>query len=485
MKKWIIPITIILIFIVFIGILIFMGLPNFIEYYKQIKEQSSMQKAFILDEQFTNDQKEIKDFQVGKSYSVILYEDGTVWVAGSNYYYNDGEIYGLQRDTFTRVNIENVDKISVGNNFVLALTKNGEVYSWGGNDYGQLGREDYGVDDIPKKLELNNIKEIYTKDNQAAALSNDNVAYYWGYATRSNYSGYDKILKLENQKITDIFLIGYKYFFKTEDGKILGLGFNFEVLTDEVNGWATKPVEFDISNVKYIREKGESEAFIIKDDGTAYTLNPKESKELTKIESNVKINDIYCFEWSLEEEQKYFIIDENNNLYYNNKCIMQNVKNITHAKMSSSSEKILILKEDGTVYNFGYLVDNLTKTEGYSDYFRTTPIKLNVQNIKLLGITDYYAILVDYNNKIYRLGKSYRGGLGIEENQIVKDFQGEVTNSTEYNNIVTNNNTINQNTKVYDESNYQEGIKAGEPYYYKLDNGETILIDPAMSTMAD
>ena len=335
MKKWIIPIIIIIILVSSIAIVIIKGSPNLIEDYKQ-------NKAFILDAEFPNDQKEIKDFQVGKSYSVILYEDGTVWVAGSNFYYNDDYIYGLQRDNFTRVNIENVDKISVGSNFILALTKNGEVYSWGGNDYGQLGREVYGIDDTPKKLNISNIKEIYTKDNQAAALSNDNIAYYWGYATRSDYSGYDDILKIENKKITDIFLIGHNYFFKAEEGNILGLGFDFEALTDEVNGWATKPIDLDIPNVKSIRPKGTSEAFIIKEDGTAYTLNTNKSKELTKIETTIKIKEIYCFEWLSQEEQKYFIIDENNDLYYNDECILKDIKNITHAKMSNSSEKVLI-----------------------------------------------------------------------------------------------------------------------------------------------
>lgn len=497
MKKWTVPIIIILIFVLIIGILMIKGLPNFIEYYKQNKEQSKMQKAFILDADFPNNQKEIKDFQVGKSYSVILYEDGTVWVAGSNYYYNDGYIYGLQRDAFTKVNIENIEKISVGSNFVLALSKNGEVYSWGGNDYGQLGREAYSIDDTPKKLELKNIKEIYTKDDQAAALSHDNVAYYWGYATRSDYSSYDDILKIEDKKITDIFLIGYKFFFKTEEGKILGLGFDFEAMTDEVNGWATKPVELDISNVKYIREKGTSEAFVIKEDGTAYTLNANKSKELTKIETAIKIKDIYFFDWYSQEEQKYFIIDENNNLYYNNECILKDVESITHAKMTNSSERILILKKDGTVYNFGYLVDKLTITEGgYSDYFSTTPIKLNVQNIKLMGITEDYVILIDKNNTIYRLGKSEKGGLGTGEDEISQDFgfDNTIDNSTtitnnnmnqNYNNMTNNANAVNKNQKIYDESNYQQGIESGEPYYYQLDNGETILIDPAMSTMAD
>lgn len=423
MKKYIKLIIILVLGIVIIGIILY-------------KKNDILPNEIFIDETFTNGQKEIKDFQVGKSYSVILYEDGSVWIAGSNYYYTsrNGYRYGIQKDNFTKLNIEKINQIAVGNNFVIALNENGEIYSWGGNEFGQLGRNSYGVDDTPMKLNISNIQSIYVNGSQVAALSYDNIAYYWGYATESKYSDGNEILKIENYKINDIFLTGQKYFFKTEDEKILVLGFGCDGITDERNGWATKPVEFDIDNVLSIKGESypdETKTYIIKKDGAVYILDTNSSKELKELESDIKIKDILFFSphsgISYNDDSNndyYLIVDNNNNLYFQNQLILTNVKNIMKAK-DSIADKILILKNDGTVYNLGYLIDNLAKTEGYSDYFRTIPIKVNIQNIKLMGITEKYIVLIDNDNYIHRLGKSEHGGLGIEENEIVNEFHTE------------------------------------------------------------
>ena len=461
----------IIIIISIIGIMVTIGyavykirLPILAFTFKDYKIRKE-NEAFVTSAKFPNDKKEIKDFQVGKSYSVILYEDGTVWVAGSNYVYSSrrGYDYGLQKDKFTKVKVENIEKIAVGDSFVIALNNKGEVYTWGSNDYGELGRNGYKVDDAPKKIELENIKEIFVDGNKVAALSNNNEAYYWGYATKKDYNKSYEIFKIDDRKIDDIFLAGYKYFFKTHDNKILALGFGFDGMTDEINGWATKPIEIDITDVRCIRQENYSEdnkTYIIKNDGSMYTLETSKNNELTKVDSNIKIKDIFLYTSSYNE-QRYFLIDENDRLYYNDKCILENVKLIK--KPIDSHENILILTQNGEVYNFGNLIDYYAYKEGAINY-STTPIKMNVNNVKLMGISDIYAILIDNNNKIYKLGKSEHGALGIKENEIANDFgTGELRTYTTKNDMRYYRNNTNETSST----------------------GEKIFIDSSLDTIND
>ena len=211
MKK---SIIIILVFILLIGA--FFIMKNIINI------DTEQQKQQIFDEEmFINGSKNIKDLQTGDSYTVILYEDGSVWVAGANYHYSsrNGYQYGMQVEKFSKLKLNNIEQIAVGSNFVIALDKDGYIYSWGGNEYGQLGRNTINdISDIPTKLEVENIKKIYVNNFQVVALSNDNTAYYFGYASNSKYyNGENKILKIDNYEITDVFLTGYRYYFKTSE----------------------------------------------------------------------------------------------------------------------------------------------------------------------------------------------------------------------------------------------------------------------------
>lgn len=96
---------------------------------------SNQERRLAYDESvnFEDNNSKIKDIQCGENYTVILKEDGTVWVTGENYHVNDIiKVSGERNTKFTKMRIENIIQIAVGDNFVLALNKDGEVYSWGG-----------------------------------------------------------------------------------------------------------------------------------------------------------------------------------------------------------------------------------------------------------------------------------------------------------------------------------------------------------------
>lgn len=419
MKK---SIVIILVFILLIGA--FFIMKNIINI------DTEQQKQQIFDEEmFINGSKNIKDLQTGDSYTVILYEDGSVWVTGANYHYSsrNGYQYGMQVEKFSKLKLNNIEQIAVGSNFVIALDKDGYIYSWGGNEYGQLGRNTINdISDIPTKLEVENIKKIYVNNFQVVALSNDNTAYYFGYASNSKYyNGENKILKIDNYEITDVFLTGYRYYFKTnERDKYLIVGFSCGGITDQINGWAKDPVEIEINNVsKIVGYPNIDEDFIIKNDGKVYSIETKESKEIKETDFNKyikSIKDIIFTEYTKSNEgYTYFVIDDKNNLYYKNTFVLDNINIIVNGIENSNN---LLLKQDGTAYNMGFTIDNLAKTEPHTDYFTIQAKKINIENVKIVAIAKKYAIIVDDNNTIYRLGKSDKGALGIKADETIKEF---------------------------------------------------------------
>ena len=419
MKK---SIIIILVFILLIGA--FFIMKNIINI------DTEQQKQQIFDEEmFINGSKNRKDLQTGDSYTVILYEDGSVWVAGANYHYSsrNGYQYGMQVEKFSKLKLNNIEQIAVGSNFVIALDKDGYIYSWGGNEYGQLGRNTINdISDIPTKLEVENIKKIYVNNFQVVALSNDNTAYYFGYASNSKYyNGENKILKIDNYEITDVFLTGYRYYFKTsEKDKYQVVGHSCGGITDQINGWAREPVEIEISNVsKIVGYPNIDEDFIIKNDGNVYSIKTKESKEIKETDFNkyiTNIKDIIFTEYTKSNEgYTYFAIDEKNNLYYKNTFVLDNINIVANGIENRNN---LLLKQDGTVYNMGFTIDNLSETEPYTDYFTIQAKKINIENVKIVSVAKKYAIIVDNNNTIYRLGKSDNGALGIKADETIKEF---------------------------------------------------------------
>eukprot|EP01041_Mallomonas_annulata_P010080 gene10080-21011_t len=85
----------------------------------------------------------IKKISTGKSHSMLLLENGEMYVCGAN---NCGQIglgdgaRALQDVTsFTKLNIDNVCDIACGWEHSLVCTDSGDLYAFGHPDYGQLG----------------------------------------------------------------------------------------------------------------------------------------------------------------------------------------------------------------------------------------------------------------------------------------------------------------------------------------------------------
>ena len=201
--------------------------------------------------------------------------------------------------------------------------------------------------------------------------------------------------------------------------------------------------------------------YVLKKDGTVWILNTlKDEEDLeVKIEGLQNIDKIYPIKNENSAISTLLAIDTNGDLYkYNLSSKEENIVKGTNSKISIDNVKdikekegrILILKNDGTLYNLGYSVDDLKPhEEGFFLNYYSEPEILSITNTKLMAVGEDFVIVVDENNNIYRQGKNEKGQLGGGELQ-----------------------------------NLQE-IYITSPYYENINATESILIDPSMGYLDD
>ena len=506
---------------------------------------SNQERRLAYDEnvKFEDNKSKIKDIQCGENYTVILKEDGTVWVTGENYHVNDIiKVSGERNTKFTKMRIENIIQIAVGDNFVLALNKDGDVYSWGGNDYHQLGIEEASRTcyEVPRKVEIKNIEKIYAFNLQSAALSKDGIAYYWGYATDTT-SNKPVIKKFNKEIIDDIFLTNYKYYFKTTNNELYGAGYDFDNITSQVNGWARQIEKVEIYDVKkvvssqkrYNLENANNIDYVIKQNGDVSMLNVYEGELETKIEVLSNIVDAKTFLDNRDGRiESVIFLDNLGNVYTNiessldgdnisdniKKINLSNVKEIyVGAERNSSQSCVIIQKENNTIWNLASSIENYQRREGgWSPSRCYEAEQINIDKFKDVAFGEEYIIVIDQNDVLYRKGYNSVGQLGTDKQENISEFDLIYTSNMNYhfdkrqellnnktpsseemnNNITTNNNITNNSINikpedswgdVYDITNSDYGTTKNDkdPYWVKLENGKYILIDPVMSTMGD
>ncbi len=431
MKKWIIPIIEILIFCVILGILV-VPMAQLKNYYRNEKKERKIQEeenlAYDLDAKWEESPREIVDIQTGRYYTAILKEEGTVWITGVNCsYISDNKYYGIQRNRFTKMNLENVKQIAIGGDFALALTKNGEVYSWGANEYSQLGRNNGSKkpNQIPKKVDIQNIEKIYVFGEQAAALSYDKTAYYWGYAVEEYNK---KEIKTIKQKVNEIYLVQHQYYFKTIQDEIYAVGFDFGGITNQQNGWAIEPVKVEIENVeKIVSYEGYEQAnsgnriYVIKKDGTLWLLNTKGETLQTQIQGLSNIKGVYPYK-SNNTQYNFLALDNQGSLHkktgdYLSQEVITNVEDV-----QVYDSTIIIKKNDGTLWNLGSSINTMKSDyTGWVQYYQT-PMRIRTNPVKKFSINENFMLVVDTNNQLYKHGFNNKGQLGGGEDKDCQDL---------------------------------------------------------------
>ncbi|MBR4870146.1 MAG: S-layer homology domain-containing protein [Oscillospiraceae bacterium] len=125
----------------------------------------------------------VKQVECGADHTVILKEDGSVWVRGvaRQSALADGRTSGSSEE-FIKVMDGCVD-ISAGDQFAVALKANGDLYGWGNNHCGQLGvssslKDSYGISYVPYPTYItSNVREVDCGDATTYLIKNDNSLY--------------------------------------------------------------------------------------------------------------------------------------------------------------------------------------------------------------------------------------------------------------------------------------------------------------------
>lgn len=123
----------------------------------------------------------------GKSFSVGLRADGTIWSAGIN---DKGQLgtAGLPVEgvsAFQQIGgAASTDRwlaVAAGTNFALALKDNGEIWSWGANDQGQLGDGTKTAHTPPARASGGPYRAIAAGDKHSLGVRWDGKVYAAGY----------------------------------------------------------------------------------------------------------------------------------------------------------------------------------------------------------------------------------------------------------------------------------------------------------------
>jgi alpha-tubulin suppressor-like RCC1 family protein len=144
----------------------------------------------------TGDLTNVTDIAAGRSHSLFLLEDGTVWACGYNFVGQLGDGFTSNRNYAVQVmGLTGIaTQIAAGMDHSLALI-NGEVWAWGLNNYGQLGNgapltgSELQTSTFPVRVKTNDAGHPYLSGiTNIVAIGNHNLAvdtlgqlWVWGY----------------------------------------------------------------------------------------------------------------------------------------------------------------------------------------------------------------------------------------------------------------------------------------------------------------
>ena len=183
----------------------------------------------------------VKCVSVGRGYSAVIKNDGTVWQWGEDNAHRFPGASKWKKNTTLPVKVEGIaDAVGISSDgfSTLVLNSSGNIYSWGGNTGGQLGRgmislyEQVGVIDSGTKFRF-----INAGGGSSFAIDDHGKLWVWG-SNVSKKLGIDDEEKriprpIENKHLDDVVKISSIHTHVTAltaDGKVKTWGFN-------IKGW--------------------------------------------------------------------------------------------------------------------------------------------------------------------------------------------------------------------------------------------------------
>ncbi len=314
----------------------------------------------------------VKYASCGNNHTMILKYDNTLFSTGQNNY---GQLANANKDvasrnTFAKVNVENIKDIKCGSQFNFLINGSKEIFVSGCNLAGQLGSFFHTT----FLYEFSNVQSS-NLDNYSGLLVNDDYLY----VTKDNSEFLNVKLSDNFQDYKKIELTDSNMFIVMNDGTLYACGLNNYGqlgLGDTVNRSVMTKV--DIDNVLDIKGNGNS-TFVLKNNGTLYSCGLNSNGQL-----------------GLRDEV-------NRNIF--TKIEIENVKDFC-----VGSNYVIALNHSKEVYGWGNNpYNNIEKTSNY-------PYKQGISNIEKIAAYDYSVYMINSEGKLYVSGYNYNYQLGKGNN---------------------------------------------------------------------
>jgi len=296
------------------------------------------------------------------SYTIAAKSDGTVYTWGANYF---GQLGNGNTGTSSNVpvavntsgvlNGKTITQVAAGRSCSIALASDGTVYTWGNNAFGQLGNGNYTDSNVPVAvitsgvLNGKTITQVAAVGNHSIALASDGTVYTWGYnlygqlGNGNNTNSNEPVAVvtsgvLSGKTITQVAGGEYHSIALASDGTVYTWGNNLDgQLGNGNNTDSNVPVAVNTSGVlngKTITQvaAGNIHSIALASDGTVYTWGDGSNGRLgngNNISSNVPVAVVTSGVLS-------------------GKTITQVAAGYSHS---------IALASDGTVYTWGYNSD--------------------------------------------------------------------------------------------------------------------------------
>ena len=338
---------------------------------------------------------EVIQVAAGFNFTVILKDNGTVWIWGQNDWAQSGN--GTTSDYVTLVQVQgltDIVQISAGVGYCMALKSDGTVYAWGRNWHGELGVGDYYAysSGVVQVSGLTNVEQISAGNYHGLALKTDGTVWAWGYGEQGqlgNGSTDGSAIPVQVSNLTDVEYIAAgsisSYAVKA-DGTAWSWGDNeYGQLGNGTTNDATTPVQVSgLTGVSTIAG-GEKHALALLTNGTVKAWGNNGDAQLGNnsfVSSNTPVDVTN-------------LSDPNDAIY-----------------VATGFYQGLVIETDGTAVSWG-INDYGMLGDGTDTAGQLVPTDVvNISNLVEIDGGRYHSVALDANGTVWSWGDNTYGQLG-------------------------------------------------------------------------
>lgn len=220
---------------------------------------------------------------VGDYNNVFIKKDGTIWASGSNHYRQYGDNYTLEYAPI-QLNISDVKEVAIGSFWIAYLKHDGTVWVSGNNSDGQLGTGNTNNVTTLTKTSMTNVKQIGAGTKHLVVLKNDGSVYATGCNTQGELGIGNAISKssftYSTTGISKIYVGNRQTFYIKNDGTVWANGYGmYGALGTGGNNFLTTPTKLGLSDIVDINTSTMNTLFL-KSDGTLLGSGDNSVKQL-------------------------------------------------------------------------------------------------------------------------------------------------------------------------------------------------------------